>query len=83
MQIDLNSKQALIDGQQRQIYLLQQQLNLMSTSLEEVSREKHISEVNLLQQAQEINGLLEENAMLKRHLKSTQNSLSHYRLSAS
>ena len=81
MQIDLTSKQHLIDGQHRQIYLLQQQLNLMSQQLEELAREKHITEVKLLKQSQNMNALQEENAMLKRHLSVQQTNLNHYRFS--
>ena len=53
----------------------------MSSQLEEVAREKHITEVKLLKQSQQINTLMEENQMLKRHIKMQQTNLNHYRMS--
>lgn len=40
----------------------------MSQQLEEVARERHITEVKLLKQTQHTNALEEENNMLKRHM---------------
>jgi len=54
----------------------------LSRQLEEVTRERHIGDVTALKQAQQINILLEENAMLRRHLGFQQTNLNHYRLSA-
>ena len=55
---------------------------MMTQQLEEMAREKHMTEVKLLKQSQNMNALQEENSMLKRHLSIQQNNLNHYRFSA-
>ena len=54
---------------------------MMSTQLEEVAREKHITEVKFLKQSQQMNAVLEDNSMLRRHMQMQSTNLNHYRLS--